>query len=230
MMNIMTSDEVRIYRSASEVNNAMLRVYNHMALAVITSMLVSFLVSLSPVLMGFFFTGWMKYVTIFLPLVAVFAIGFALNSNPPREIALLMLHGFAALMGLSFAVIFAVFTLGSIVSAFMSAAVLFGTMSLYGYFTKKSLQSLGQFMFVGLIGIVIASIINIFIGSSVMAMVISALAVVIFLGLTAWDTQRIREEVSVDGNGNVEIVGALTLYLNFINIFLSLLNLFGNKE
>ena len=230
MMNIMTSDEVKFYRSASEVNNAMLRVYNHMALAVITSMLVSFLVSLSPALMGFFFTGWMKYVTIFLPLVAVFAVGIALNANPPKEIALLMLHGFAALMGLSFAAIFAVFTLGSIVSAFMGAAVLFGTMSLYGYFTKRSLQSMGQFMFVGLIGIIIASIVNIFIGSSVMAMVISALAVVIFLGLTAWDTQRIREEVSVDGNGNVEIVGALTLYLNFINIFLSLLQLFGNRE
>jgi len=230
MMNIMTSDEVKLYRSASEINNAMLRVYNHMALAVITSMLVSFLVSLSPGLMSFFFTGWMKFVTMLLPLVAVFAIGVALNKNPPKEIALLMLHGFAALMGLSFASIFVVFKLGSIVSAFMGAAVLFGTMSLYGYFTKRSLESVGQFMFIGLIGIIIASIINIFIGSSVMAMVISALAVVIFLGLTAWDTQRIREEVSVDNNGNIEIVGALTLYLNFINIFLSLLNLFGNRE
>jgi len=218
------------YRTASEINNAMLRVYNHMALAVITSMIVSLLVSMSPALMTFFFTGWIKWIVIFAPLVAVFAITMALNSNPPKELAVLMLHGFAALMGLSFATIFVVFKLGSIVSAFMGAAVLFGTMSLYGYFTKKSLEKMGQFMFVGLIGIVIASVINIFIGSSVMAMVISALAVVIFLGLTAYDTQEIREAVSIENTGTVEIVGALRLYLNFINIFLSLLQLFGTKN
>lgn len=218
------------YRTASEINNAMLRVYNHMALAVITSMIVSLLVSMSPALMTFFFTGWIKWIVIFTPLVAVFAITMALNSNPPKELAVLMLHGFAALMGLSFATIFVVFKLGSIVSAFMGAAVLFGTMSLYGYFTKKSLEKMGQFMFVGLIGIVIASVINIFIGSSVMAMVISALAVVIFLGLTAYDTQEIREAVSIENTGTVEIVGALRLYLNFINIFLSLLQLFGTKN
>jgi hypothetical protein len=227
MMNI----EIPVsYRSAAEVNSAMLRVYNHMALAVVTSMIMGLLVSSSPALMNFLFTGWMKWIVIFAPLAAVFAVGMALNANPPREIALLMLHGFAALMGLSTATIFVVYTAASIVSAFMSAAILFGTMSLYGYFTKKSLESMGQFMFVGLIAVVIASIINVFIGSSVMAMVISAIAVVVFLGLTAWDTQRIREEVSVEGNGNVEIVGALTLYLNFINIFLSLLQLFGNKD
>ena len=218
------------YRTASEINSAMLRVYNHMALAVLTSMIVSLLISLNPALMNFFFTGWMKWIVIFAPLAAVFAISMALNANPPKEIALLMLHGFAALMGLSFAAIFVVFTLGSIVSAFMGAAVLFGTMSLYGYFTKKSLESLGQFMFVGLIGIVIASVINIFIGSSVMAMVISALAVVIFLGLTAYDTQEIRESLMFESSDSMEIVGALRLYLNFINIFLSLLQLFGSKN
>jgi FtsH-binding integral membrane protein len=208
----------------------MLRVYNHMALAVVTSMIMGLLVSSSPALMSFLFTGWVKWIVIFAPLAAVFAVGMALNANPPREIALLMLHGFAALMGLSMSIIFVAYTAASIVSAFMAAAVLFGTMSLYGYFTKKSLQSMGQFMFVGLVAVVIASIINVFIGSSVMAMVVSAIAVVVFLGLTAWDTQRIREEVSVEGNGNVEIVGALTLYLNFINIFLSLLQLFGNRD
>ena len=228
---LMTSiDNTSLYRSASEVNSAMLRVYNHMALAVVTSMIMGLLVSSSPALMSFLFTGWVKWIVIFAPLAAVFAVSMALNSNPPREIALLMLHGFAALMGLSMSIIFVVYTAASIVSAFMAAAVLFGTMSLYGYFTKKSLESMGQFMFVGLIAVVIASIINVFIGSSVMAMVVSAIAVVVFLGLTAWDTQRIREEVSVEGNGNVEIVGALTLYLNFINIFLSLLHLFGNRE
>ena len=223
-------DSSPVYRSAAEINSAMLRVYNHMALAVITSMVVSFLVSTSPALMAFLFTGWMKWIVIFAPLAAVFGVTIALNANPPKEIAVLLLHGFAAIMGLSFATIFVVFKLGSIVSAFFGAAVLFATMSLYGYFTKRSLEKMGQFMFVGLIAIVLASIVNVFIGSSVMQMVISALAVVIFLGLTAWDTQQIREIVSTDSSGTQEVTGALTLYLNFINIFLSLLNLFGSKN
>jgi FtsH-binding integral membrane protein len=133
-------------------------------------------------------------------------------------------------MGMSFATIFVVFNIGSIVGAFMAAAVLFATMSMYGYFTKKNLDSVGQFMFVGLIAIVTASVINIFVGSSVAQMVISALAIVIFLGLTAYDTQKIRELLSVDHNGNTEVVGALTLYLDFINLFLNLLQLFGGRK
>jgi FtsH-binding integral membrane protein len=104
-------------------------------------------------------------------------------------------------------------------------------MSFYGYFTKRSLESMGQFLFVGLIAIIIASIVNIFIGSSVLTMVISAIAIVIFLGLTAYDTQQIRELISQDGVGSsAEVIGALTLYLDFINIFVNLLQLFGNKN
>jgi FtsH-binding integral membrane protein len=112
----------------------------------------------------------------------------------------------------------------------MSAAILFGVMSFYGYFTKKNLDSIGQFMFVGLIAIIIASIVNIFIGSTVMQMVISAIAVIVFLGLTAYDTQRIREMVSVDNDGKAEVMGALSLYLDFINLFLALLQLFGDRK
>ena len=141
-----------------------------------------------------------------------------------------MLHGFAALMGLSFATIFAVYTALSIVQAFLGAACLFLAMTLYGYTTKKDLTSVGSFMFVGLIGIIIASIINIFIGSTLMQMVISALAVIIFLGLTAYDTQKIREMIMFDNRGNAEVTGALTLYLDFINLFLNLLQLFGNRK
>jgi FtsH-binding integral membrane protein len=126
--------------------------------------------------------------------------------------------------------IFAVFTMGSIVSAFMGAAILFGVMSGYGYFTKQSLDSMGKFMFVGLIAIILASIVNIFIGSTVMQMVISALAIIIFLGLTAYDTQKIREELSVETSDSAEIRGALTLYMDFINLFLNLLQLFGDRK
>ena len=218
-----------VYRSAGQINSAMSRVYGHMGLAVVTSMVVSFLVGTSPALLAFFFTGAMKWIVIFAPLVAILAVSFAMDKFS-KESLTVFLHGFAALMGLSFATIFAVFNMGSIVSAFMSAAILFGVMSFYGYFTKKNLDSIGQFMFIGLIAIIIASIVNIFIGSTVMQMVISAIAVIVFLGLTAYDTQKIREMVSVDNDGKAEVMGALSLYLDFINLFLSLLQLFGGRK
>ena len=218
------------YRSAEEVNAAMGRVYGHMSLAVVVSMLVSFWIGTSPELVQFFFTGVLKWIVIFAPLAAIFAVSYVLGTNPSKGVAQLCLHGFAALMGLSFAMIFAVFTMGSIVSAFMSAAILFAVMSGYGYFTKQSLDSMGKFMFVGLIAIIIASIVNIFIGSTVMQMVISALAIIIFLGLTAYDTQKIREMVSVDSSPAMEVSGALTLYMDFINLFLNLLQLFGGRK
>jgi FtsH-binding integral membrane protein len=218
------------YRSAEEINSAMGRVYGHMSLAVIVSMFVSYWVGTSPELLAFFFTGVLKWIVIFAPLAAIFGVSYVLGNNPSKGVAQLCLHGFAALMGLSFATIFAVFNMGSIVSSFMGAAVLFGVMSGYGYFTKRSLDSVGKFMFVGLIAIIIASIVNIFIGSTIMQMVISALAIVIFLGLTAYDTQKIREEVSLDTSDVVEIRGALTLYMDFINLFISLLQLFGDRK
>lgn len=213
----------------ARVNEAMTRVYQNMFLAVVTSMLVSYFVGNSPELLQFFFTGITKWIVIFAPLVAVFFISFKMPTAS-KQTAQLMLHGFAALMGLSFATIFAVYTALSIVQAFLGAACLFLAMTLYGYTTKKDLTSVGSFMFVGLIGIIIASIINIFIGSTLMQMVISALAVIIFLGLTAYDTQKIREMVMFDNRGNAEVTGALTLYLDFINLFLNLLQLFGSRK
>ena len=218
------------YRSAGELNSAMGRVYGHMSLAVIVSMIVSYFVGTGPELLAFFFTGVMKWIVIFAPLAAIFGVAMVLGNNPSKGVAQLCLHGFAALMGLSMATIFAVFTMGSIVSAFMGAAILFGVMSGYGYFTKRSLDSVGKFMFVGLIAIVIASIVNIFIGSTVMQMVISALAIVIFLGLTAYDTQKIREELSMESSDVAEVRGALTLYMDFINLFINLLQLFGDRK
>ena len=218
------------YRTAEEVNSAMGRVYGHMSLAVVVSMLVSYFVGTTPELLAFFFTGVLKWIVIFAPLAAVFAVSYVLSTNPSKSTAQLLLHGFAALMGLSFATIFAVFTMGSIVSAFMGAAILFGIMSGYGYFTKQSLDSMGKFMFVGLIAIIIASVVNIFIGSTVMQMVISALAIIVFLGLTAYDTQRIREMVSVNTSPAVEVSGALSLYMDFINLFIHLLQLFGGRK
>ena len=218
-----------VYRAADATNSAMLRVYNHMALAIATSGIVSLLVSSSPTLMKFLFTGVMHWIVIFAPLAFVLFLGFKIRDMSIGT-ARLMLYLFAAVMGLSFSTIFVVYNLGSIVSAFMGAAILFVTMSGYGYFTKRSLESVGQFMFIGLIAIIIASIVNIFIGSTVMATVISALAIIIFLGLTAYDTQQIREMVSVDTTPAAEVSGALTLYMDFINLFINLLQLFGDRK
>jgi len=218
------------YRSASGINEAMSRVYGHMGIAVFISMIVSYFVGTSPELLQFFFTGMLKWVVIFAPLAAILVMAFASN-NFSKSGLQLFLYVFAGLMGLSFATIFAIYTMGSIFTAFMGAGVLFGTMSVYGYFTKKDLTSMGQMMFVGLIAIIIASIINIFIGSTVMQMVISSIAIIVFLGLTAYDTQKIREMVSRDTEtGREEVMGALSLYLDFINLFLHLLQLFGNRK
>jgi FtsH-binding integral membrane protein len=219
-----------LYRTVGELNTAMARVYGHMSVAVIISMIVSYFVGTTPELLELFFTGITKWLVIFAPLLAILAISAVLANDPSKLVAQLCLYGFAGLMGLSFSVIFAVFTFGSIVSAFMGAAILFAVMSGYGYFTKKNLNGLGQFMMIGLIAIIIASIVNIFIGSTVMQMVISGLAIIIFLGLTAYDSQKIREELSVEVGPVVEIRGALTLYMDFINMFLNLLQIFGDRK
>ena len=216
-------------RSASEINSAMGRVYGHMGLAVLVSMIASLAVASSPALMAVLFGTGLKWVIMFAPLVAVLGMSLAYDKMSKSTIQIL-LYAFAVLMGLSFATIFIVYQIGSIVSAFMGAAILFGTLSFYGYFTKKDLSSWGTFLLVGLIALIITSIVNIFIGSSVLAMTLSAIAIIIFLGLTAYDTQRIREMVTYENDGKAEVMGALSLYLNFINIFLSLLQLFGNRN
>jgi uncharacterized protein len=193
-------------------------------------MLVSMLVASSPALMAVLFGTALKWVVIFAPLVVILGMNFVMKQATQGQ-ARAFLHVFAALMGLSTSTIFVVYTTASIVSAFFGAAVLFATMSVYGYFTKKSLESWGSFLLVGLIAVVITSIVNMFIGSSVLAMVVSAVAIIVFLGLTAYDTQRIREELSVyEPDSKAEILGALSLYLNFINLFISMLQLFGGRR
>lgn len=226
-----TTTETVSYRSAGEINSAMGRVYNYMFLAVAVSMIVSLAVASSPAAMALFFGPITKWITIFAPLLFVFLVPVAINAGIPKEGAIALLLGFAGVMGLSLSAIMAIYTGMSIVTAFLGAGVLFGTMSLYGYFTKQSLDSWGKYLFIGLIAIIIASIINLFIGSTAFQMVISAIAIVIFLGLTAYDTQQIREMVTTgDRDDGAEITGALSLYLNFINLFLSLLQLFGNRK
>lgn len=218
------------YKTPAEINSGMIRVYNNMALAVVTSMIVSALVASNSALMTFLFTGIVKWIVVFAPLAAIFAVGYVLGNNPSKSTAQLCLHGFAAIMGLSFATIFVIYTTASVASAFFGAAILFVTMSAYGYFTRQSLDSVGKYLIVALIAIIITSIVNIFIGSSLLQTIISAAAVVIFLGLTAYDTQKIREQLMESDGPAIEVMGALTLYLDFINLFLSLLQLFGDRK
>jgi FtsH-binding integral membrane protein len=220
---------VTTYKSAAEVNSAMIRVYQNMMIAVLISMVTSFIVGNTPMMMALFFGTPLKWLIMLAPIGFILFFSFKME-DLSKDTATMLLWIFSVLMGLSFSAIFVIYTGASIVMSFMSAAILFGCMTFYGYFTKRSLESFGQFLIVGLIAICIASIVNIFVGSSVMTTVISALAIIIFLGLTAYDTQRIREMVSYDNIGNAEVAGALTLYLNFINIFLNLLHLFGSKN
>lgn len=219
-----------VYRSAEGVVDAMNRVYLNMFLSVLTSFAVSAYVAGNPELFKFFFTGAMLWVSMLAPLAFIFIVPWAMNSGISRLGAQGLLHAFAAFMGLSLSGVFAFYTLGSITSAFMAAAVLFGVMSLYGYLTKNDMSGWGPYFLVGLIALLIVMVINIFLGSSMLAMLISAVAIPLFMALTAYDTQRIREMVSVDGAGNAEIMGALTLYLDFINLFVHLLQFIGIKK
>lgn len=218
-----------IYRGASAINEAMGRVYFYMMTAVLNSFAVSYLVSSNKALMAFLFGSIVSWIVILAPVGLAFIIP-SLIERASKATALAWMHVFAAVMGLSMSAVFAVYTGLSIFSAFIGAAVLFGVMSAYGYFTKTDLDSVGKYAFIALIAIIIVSVINLFIGSSVLQMVISAIAILVFLALTAYDTQTIREMVSVDDNGNAEVIGAVTLYLDFINLFVNLLQLFGVKE
>jgi hypothetical protein len=142
--------------------------------------------------------------------------------------------GYSGLMGLSLSSLFILFTLPSIAQLFFVTASLFGFMSLYGYTTQKDLTSMGSFMFMGVVGIVIAGLFNLFFQNSVLQMIISIVGVIVFTGLTAYDTQAIKESYlegeSSEISGKKAIMGALQLYLDFINLFVSLLRLFGDRR
>lgn len=182
------------------------------------------------------FVSPLKWVFILAPLVMVFAISFGINRLKPAT-AQLMFWAFAALMGISLSSIFLVYTHTSIVRVFFITAASFGALSLYGYTTKRDLTGMGSFLIMGLFGIIIASLVNIFIGSSMLQFVVSVVGVLIFAGLTAWDTQRLKNDYiygyAAQGGDMTEraaISGALSLYLNFINLFTLLLQLLGQKE
>ena len=182
------------------------------------------------------FASPLKWVVMFLPLVMVFAFGAMINRLSAAG-AQLFFYTFALAMGVSISWIFLVFTGFSIVQVFLITAVAFAGLSLYGYTTKKDLSGWGTFLIMGVIGLIVASIVNIWLQSSATMFAVSALRVLIFAGLTAYDTQKIKMDyVQHAAHGDAEwlgkaaIMGALNLYLDFINMFMFLLQLFGNRE
>jgi FtsH-binding integral membrane protein len=167
------------------------------------------------------------------PLALVFALSYGINRLSAGT-ALMLFFVYAGLLGLSLASIFLVYTGASITRVFFISAATFGALSLYGYTTQRDLTGIGSFMFMGLIGIVIASLVNIFLKSTGLDWAISIIGVIVFVGLTAYDTQRIKEMYSVNDDGTISgrkaVMGALSLYLDFINLFLMLLRLFGDRR
>ena len=224
----------------------MLKVYNYMATGVLLTgiiALISFklsavtdstgaIVSLTSFGNTIFFSGW-KWLVMLAPLGIVFYMSFGINKMSSSK-AQTVFWVFAALMGLSLSWILMVYTSTSIARVFFITSATFGAMSLYGYTTKRDLTKLGSFLFMGLIGIIIASLVNMFLQSSMMYFVISILGVLIFVGLTAYDTQKIKNMYSssdtIEISGKKAIMGALTLYLDFINLFIMLLRLFGQRR
>jgi len=214
------------------LRNFMLQVYNYMTFALALSGLVSLGISMSPALTAVIWGTPLKWVVIFLPLAMSLGFMFMIekiNSSTAK----LFLFAFAAAMGLSLSSIFAIYKMGSIIHVFFISAATFCAASLYGYTTKTDLTKMGSFLIMGVIGLVIAGLVNLFLQSSMFAFVISCLSVLIFTGLTAYDTQNIKQmHDHTDGEerSKAGVIGALMLYMNFINIFISLLQILGDKK
>ncbi len=215
----------------------MLRVYNYMGIGLTITGLVAYFFSQwavsSPAVFEAVYVSPLKWVVMLSPFAFVLALSFGINKMSFAT-AQMVFWAFATVMGISLSSIFFIYTGTSIARVFFITAATFGTMSLYGYTTKRDLTAMGSFLMMGLIGIIIAMVVNIFLQSSALAFGISVLGVLIFVGLTAYDTQKIKEIYDeLDGSevaGKKAIMGALTLYLDFINLFLMLLRLFGNRN
>ena len=218
----------------SALREYMVKVYNFMAVALGISGAIAFLVSSSPALMQTLFGTPLAWVVMLAPLGFVFFFSYKLNSISAAT-AKTYLWIYSALMGLSLATIFVIYTGTSVARVFFITASTFGAMSLYGYTTKKDLSGMGSFLMMGLIGLIIASLVNIFLKSSALEFALSVIGMFIFIGLTAYDTQRIKQSYyQFAGNsemvGKMAVLGALNLYMDFINLFLMMLRFMGDRR
>ena len=224
----------------------MLRVYNYMGSGVALTGVVAYMIYAMSVVTGadgavtgltpfgnFMYASAFKWVVIFAPLALVFFISARINSMS-LSAAQISFWAFAALMGASISSIFLVYAGQSIAQVFFITAAAFGALSLWGYTTKRDISAWGSFLFMGLIGVIIAMLVNLFLASSALQFAISVIGVLVFAGLTAYDTQQIKEMYSANDDGTVSgrksVMGALRLYLDFINLFMMLLSLFGDRR
>jgi len=211
----------------------MLGIYRNMGLALIVSATVAWIVAATPAIYQPIFGTPLKWVAIFAPLAFVFFFSFRFEQMSLAS-ARAALFAFAALMGLSLASVLLVFTGASIATTFLVAAVTFLAMSLWSYTTRADLTRYSTFLFMGLIGVVLASVVNLFLQSGTLQLVVSIIGVLVFTGLTAWDTQRAKSDYLAFGASaqteKLAVMSALSLYLNFVNLFQLLLTFFGQRE
>lgn len=211
----------------------MLRVYNYMGLGLALTGLVAFFVASTPAIYQPIFGTPLKWVVMLAPLGFVMFMSIRMEKMSASAVQTTF-WAFAAVMGVSMASIFLVFTGVSIATTFLVTAIMFASVSLWGYTTRRDLTGFGTFLFMGLIGVVIASVVNIFLQSSALQFVMSFVGVAVFTGLTAWDTQRLKSEYSAfhdhETGTKLAVFGALSLYLNFVNIFQLLLNFTGERD
>jgi FtsH-binding integral membrane protein len=207
-----------------------------MSVGLLLSFAAAWAVGNNAALMQTLFTGMTRYVVMFAPLIMVFAFGAMINKLSAAA-AQLFFYVFATVMGISISYIFAIYTGMSIAQVFLITSVAFAGLSLWGYTTKKDISGWGSFLIMGVIGLIVASVVNIWLQSPAIMYAVSMIGVLIFAGLTAYDTQRIKTDyVSHAAHSDEEwlaksaIMGALSLYINFINMFMMLLQLFGNRE
>jgi FtsH-binding integral membrane protein len=212
----------------------MLRVYNYMLLGLVVTGGIAYYTSTDVALLQLLFATPLKWVVMLAPLGFIMVLSFGIQKLSAGMTQFLFWL-FCGVMGLSLATIFLVFTGVSIVRVFFIASAMFAAMSLWGYTTQRDLSSMGSFLIMGLFGIIIASIVNLFLGSSALQFAISVIGVLVFTGLTAYDTQRIKELYQTsygmqESNQKLAVMGALSLYLNFINLFMMLLHLLGSQR
>lgn len=215
--------------AAQSLNTAVAGVLGRMTVAIFITMLIAAVMApMAPILFG----GLLGYVIIFAPLAMSLFIAFKGDSMSESTIKA-WFFAFAGVMGVSLSLLFHIFTSASIALALAGTTVSFGALAFYGYFTKRDLSGFGPFLFAGVIGLIVASIVNMFIASTALQMTLNVLCILIFLGLTAYDMNRIRDmfwSASESEVRRMQWFGALSLYINFINIFTSLLQLLGQKE
>jgi FtsH-binding integral membrane protein len=211
----------------------MLRIYAYMTGGLVITGLVAYFVGTTPALYEPIFSTPLQWVVIFAPLMFVLVFSFSINAIS-APVAQALFWAFCATMGLSLSVVFLIYTGASIARTFFIAAAMFGAMSLYGYTTKSNLTRFGSFLIMGLVGVLIAFVANIFLNSSALHYAISFIGILVFLGLTAWDTQTIKEQYAqsteTGDSQKLAVLGALSLYLNFVNLFQLLLSFTGQRQ